>query len=285
VTSYFAHGREGFEGYGRWFWKTVLAGTAIWTVPGILFAPHLLGTLPFDMGLGALVAASVNLHHFILDGAIWKLRDGRIARILVRSEPEVEPGAAPIVAQPAWRPLRVALWATGAVSLGITLVHMVEDMRLQQGFSRANAGRVESALRHLSWVGLESAEQRIQLGRLLEGNGDRQSALAQYQRAAWIFPTPRAWRLTASLHEQSGDTEAALAAWQEIARLEPTKSRPLYRVGVLSLERGDLPRALAALTEATRLEPSNVKYRDALARARSLSDAREAAGGGSGDGG
>ncbi len=281
VTSYFAHGREGFEGYGRWFWKTVLAGTAIWTVPGLLFAPHLLGTLPFDMGLGALVAACVNLHHFILDGAIWKLRDGRIARILVRSEPELEPGAAPIVPSPAWRPLRVALWATGAVSLAITLVHMVEDTRLAQGLSHANAQRVESALRHLSWVGLESPEQRIRLGKLLEGKGDARSALAQYQRAAWIYPTARAYRLTASLQEQSGDTEAALAAWQEMARLAPTKARPRYRVGMLSLERGDLPRAVAALEEATRLEPSNVKYREALARARSLSDPREAAGGGS----
>jgi tetratricopeptide (TPR) repeat protein len=281
VTSYFAHAREGFEGYGRWFWKSVLAGTAIWTVPGLLFAPHLLGTLPFDMGLGALVAACVNLHHFILDGAIWKLRDGRIARILVRSEPEAEPGAAAIVPRPAWRPLRAALWATGAASLAITLVHMVEDTRLQQGLARANPARVESALRHLSWVGLESPEQRIRLGKLLEEKGDASRALAQYQRAAWIYPTPHAFRLTASLQEQSGDTEAALAAWQEMARLAPSKARPRYRIGMLSLERGDLPRALAALEDATRLEPSNVKYREALAQARSRSDAREAAGRGS----
>ena len=285
VTSYFARGRVGFEGYGRWFWKAVFAGTAIWTVPGLLFAPQLLGRLPFDLGLGALVAASVNLHHFILDGAIWKLRDGRIARILVRSEPELEPGATPIVPRTAWRPLRVALWATGAVSLGITLVHIVEETRLQLSLSRADTGRAQSALRHLSWVGLESADQRIRLGQLFEEKGDTQSALEQYQRSAWLFPTTRAWRLTANLHEQDGDTEAALAAWQEIARLAPTKSSPHYRVGLLSLERGDLPRALAALEEATRLAPSNLKYRDALARARSLSEDREAAGAGSGDSG
>jgi len=227
----------------------------------------------------------VNLHHFILDGAIWKLRDGRIARILVRSEAELEPGAAPSVARPAWRPLRVAMWATGAVSLGITLVHMVEETRLQQSLSRADAARAESALRHLTWVGLESADQRIRLGKLFEGNGDAQSALAQYQRSARLFPTVRAWRLSANLHEQGGDTEAALAAWQEMARLAPTKGRAHYRVGVLSLERGDLLRALAALAEATRLEPSNLEYRDALARARALSEEREAAGAGSGDGG
>ena len=32
-----------------------------------------------------LVASVVNLHHFVLDGAIWKLRDGRVARVLLRT--------------------------------------------------------------------------------------------------------------------------------------------------------------------------------------------------------
>jgi hypothetical protein len=36
------------------------------------------------MGLGLLTASIVNLHHFVLDGAIWTLRDGRVARMLLR---------------------------------------------------------------------------------------------------------------------------------------------------------------------------------------------------------
>jgi hypothetical protein len=41
-----------------------------------------LSPVPFDTGLLLLVNAAVNLHHFVLDGAIWKLRDGTVARIL-----------------------------------------------------------------------------------------------------------------------------------------------------------------------------------------------------------
>src|SRR5260221_1373726 len=36
-----------------------------------------------------LFTALVNIHHFILDGAIWKLRDKRIAGFLVNSRAEI----------------------------------------------------------------------------------------------------------------------------------------------------------------------------------------------------
>jgi hypothetical protein len=30
--------------------------------------------------------ALINIHHFLLDGAIWKLRDGRIAALLINTQ-------------------------------------------------------------------------------------------------------------------------------------------------------------------------------------------------------
>ena len=41
-----------------------------------------------------IVTAIVNIHHFVLDGAIWKLRDGRIAALLVDSRRRAAVGAA-----------------------------------------------------------------------------------------------------------------------------------------------------------------------------------------------
>ena len=79
VTSYYhRRDRPDSGGYGRYFLQALLAGTALWIVPGLLFAPELLGKVPYDAGLATLVASTINLHHFVLDGAIWKLRDGRI---------------------------------------------------------------------------------------------------------------------------------------------------------------------------------------------------------------
>ena len=92
-------------------------GAALWILPALLFAPGALGDLPYDAGLLVMIAAAVNVHHFILDGAIWKLRDGRIARILIRDpaqrgEPEVTPAATP-AARGGWlrTPAAVLIWS------------------------------------------------------------------------------------------------------------------------------------------------------------------------------
>jgi len=89
ITSYF-HGVEEGEvavsplvqrsGYIA---KAALSGFAIWIVPTVLFAPGYLGSLPAESGLALMVAAIVNLHHFVLDGAIWKLRDKSVSRVLI----------------------------------------------------------------------------------------------------------------------------------------------------------------------------------------------------------
>ena len=41
-----------------------------------------------------IVTAVVNIHHFVLDGALWKLRDRRIAALLVDSGHRAAAGAA-----------------------------------------------------------------------------------------------------------------------------------------------------------------------------------------------
>ena len=67
--------RSGAAGLGAggvvaWSGRALLCGAAIWVIPALLFAPGMLGRVPFESGLGLLVAAAVNLHHFVLDGAI-----------------------------------------------------------------------------------------------------------------------------------------------------------------------------------------------------------------------
>ena len=58
----------------------IAVGRALWRELVIGFAEQL-GSL--DVGFTQLAAlyAIVNIHHFVLDGAIWKLRDGRVARM------------------------------------------------------------------------------------------------------------------------------------------------------------------------------------------------------------
>jgi hypothetical protein len=268
VTSYYARRSEGWSGYGPFLLKAQLAGTALWTVPALLFAPGLLGRLPFDMGLGSLVAATVNLHHFILDGAIWKLRDGRIARVLLRAESAPRAGPEPVAPARAWRGLAPAVYAAGALSLAVTLLHYVEQERVRRGVAAGDSARVESAVARLAWLGRESPDLIATAGQLREARGDLPGARARYEESVALFPTPRALRLAADLYERQGDLPAALEAWMRVVELLPDRARPHYRVGALWLEQGDPARALGALGRAAELDPESALYREALERAR-----------------
>jgi len=100
VTAYFAR-QSGAQRSLRTFWgKATVAGAAVWTLPLLLFWQPGFALLSPDAGIFVLVAAFANLHHFVLDGAIWKLR-GPIARVLIQSPARGAAGAraAPPVAR------------------------------------------------------------------------------------------------------------------------------------------------------------------------------------------
>src|SRR6185369_4056563 len=160
ITSYYAVRTGGARRHAAFLVKSLLAGAAIWTIPALVFAPRALGRLPYDAGLALLVASFVNLHHFVLDGAIWKLRDGRIAKILLGGG-----GDAPVEPSPPNRARSVAFAVVGAACL---VVAVVGGWELEFGFNPAIArndrARAESAAARLAWIGRDSAEMHLQIG-------------------------------------------------------------------------------------------------------------------------
>jgi hypothetical protein len=96
VTSYYARREAESSSGGGWrpwsYAATLVAGGIALFVPGPWMASYL---LPFDFTTSVLIfTAVVNIHHFILDGAIWKLRDSRIAALLIDSERRASGSAA-----------------------------------------------------------------------------------------------------------------------------------------------------------------------------------------------
>jgi hypothetical protein len=116
ISTYFARSTGRTASNVSFYFKALMAGSVVWAVPLFLFAPGLLGQLPYDVGLLSVTTAMVNLHHFVLDGAIWRLRDSRIARILVKRDPE--PGA-PAVEPRRPSPLRWPVVTAGLASLAV----------------------------------------------------------------------------------------------------------------------------------------------------------------------
>jgi hypothetical protein len=186
ITSYYARRTSPGASPPRYLLQTLLAGALIWVVPSALFAPGLLGSVPFDAGLGALVAAAVNIHHFVLDGAIWKLRDGAIARVLLRPAPPAAAGGAarrPSVA--AW-----SVWALGAAAVVVLAWTPFEEVQGNRAAERGDLARLETAHRRLSWLGRESALTHATMAVALQRNGDlvaaeRHARAAQRLAADW----------------------------------------------------------------------------------------------------
>jgi hypothetical protein len=265
VTSYYAARAPGFRGYGPYLAHALWAGAALWVLPALVFAPDVLGRLPFELGLGALVAAVVNLHHFVLDGAIWKLRDGRIARVLIRSEPE-----APALPEPI-RPRRWAgpmLGAAGVVSVCVLLLATFEhEVGFRRALERGDFARGRRALVRLEQIGRASPALHFQLGRALASRGDRRGALHHYQRSLELHPTPEVWVAMAEELEAAGQLALADEALRQALDLSPQQAAIAYRSGRIALKRGDRARARSLFERALAIEPGRKLYQEALARA------------------
>jgi tetratricopeptide repeat protein len=250
ITAYYARREDPAMSYTSFFGKTAAAGIIVWTLPALAFAPGVLGSVPFDAGLALMVAAGVNLHHFILDGAIWKLRDGRIARILIRADGPVEgsPGAPPRSVWP-----RRLTWAIGALffvgSLGVILESYFGFTRAIEG-DRPDVARAERAVERLRLVGRDSSDLRTKLGIASARAGDLAATERNLRRALALRPNPLAWTTLGALHARRSEWDDAEKAYDQALGLDPDYPAALLYAGKLHLGRGDMVRAREMLEHA-----------------------------------
>lgn len=251
ITTYYGVATSTSQGKLQYLGKALLAGAAIWTLPTLIFAPGVLGSLPFDLGLGLLTAAVVNLHHFILDGAIWKLRDGPVARVLLRSRE----AAAPETAAPGRRWVAPVVWATGVVCVVATTLAFWEEAGLRRAAERNDVERMRTALRRVEWIGRETPKAHVALAKYALRNRDARGARRHYQAALDLYPTSSAWAGIASLDEDQNDFDAAAVAWEAARALDPDDAMLHYRLGLARLRLDEPERARQALARAAELAP------------------------------
>ncbi len=178
IASYYAKRDRAEPSLPRYYGRALLSGACLSTLPGLLVAPLLLSDLPWSKGLAMLSFACVNLQHFLLDGAVWKLRDGRVARILLRpASPAEAPGAAEPGRSRAW------LWYPfGALALAAMLTHLV----CVAATHSTNLALVERAAAALGWIRRESPELLGTLGDLYAEAGRLDAAEQSYRKALAI---------------------------------------------------------------------------------------------------
>jgi len=261
ITSYYARREATSDTQSRtwrplaYFGVLILGGIALF-VPGPWLASR---AFHHDFTASFLIfTALINIHHFILDGAIWKLRDGRIAALLLNSRGHVAAAASrtgdrlEVIWQ--WlignsvpsRVLRVGsvvlllLWGTVDQARYYLSLHS-DDLRDLQRAASLNS--FDSAL-------------QLRLARKEVNDGDTKQAEAALRRAVQINPVDPVARQTLLrfLIEQK-HFDQAFTVTEESLKYFPKDANLLVDRGVLEAQRGDANAARADWDRALILDP------------------------------
>lgn len=259
ITAYYARKDKRTALTSVFLGKALFAGAMIWVIPGLLFAPGALGRLPYDAGFALLIAAAVNVHHFILDGAIWKLKNGAIARILLR-DVSTETGAGSSrsgAGLSAMRPVagKLAFITVGLLCVGHNYYSSVATVALNRAWEQGDISQMSRSIRSLSWLGRDSATYDSRLGVLMAENGETGAAIMKGERAARLDPSQDTWGNLSVIYERAGNLGKSMLAAKQAVWLAPESGKLADRLQYL-LHRGlvqDADSRQTALTVAGEL--------------------------------
>lgn len=185
--------------------------------------------------------ALVNIHHFILDGAIWKLRDGRIASLLLSSQERIASAAS----EAGGSVITAARWLVGNTAAARVLRVSVAVVLLAWG--TVDQARYYFALHTENLADLERAAQldafdssvQVRLARRAMEDGQGQLAETAWRRAIQANPADPAPRhgLLQLLISQNRFDEAYQLTDASL-EFSPKDPNLLVDRGILAAQRG-----------------------------------------------
>lgn len=270
ITTYYA-GPKGGMARLRYYGRCVFAGSALWSLPAILYlwtglADSRFGGIRGGDNVGVLLAAMVNLHHFIIDGAIWKLRDGRVARALIRRD---RAAVDPAFDVPRRRWLMPALLVAGAAWTFSTVYVLFErDRSFVPAVERGDVAAGEASLARLEVVRRASLADYHRLASVAAQKKDPDSVLRILDAAIARHREPQSYQTKATYLESLGRVEEAIAVFRAGSEARPDDADMLLGAGRLLLQRGDAESAQAALERAKALAPTDRRIELLLERAQ-----------------
>ncbi len=272
ITSYFQRKEARAAGNSSWsfarYLLTLVAGGIALFVPGPWIVSRVFHT---DFGASFLTfTALVNLHHFLLDGALWKLRDSRIAKFLLNSQQ----GAASAEQHAESAVARGMRWIAGSSTPArairiLTLVLLL----VWGGFDRLHfyyanvAASLPALQRAAKWTPDDSTLQ-LRLARAEASAGDRQAALQSLRLASRV--NPRNLGVQQAYAEaliQAGHDADAYALYQKVLAFAPKDANALVNYGLLAHRLGHDAEAVDSWQRAVDVDPAQSNAQLYLAQA------------------
>lgn len=264
ITSYYAKREATGAGAGSWrpfaYLGVLIAGGIALFIPGPWLASYV---FHYDFTTSFLIfTALVNLHHFILDGAIWKLRDGRIASLLLHSRQQVAAAAGNtggwIASKARWFAGDTGQARALRISLAVALVALasVDRVRFLLTSGEGNLARVEKAVS----LNRYDSTAEMQLAKLELQAGKADAAIAAWKRAIAARPSDPVPRngLLQYLTDAQRFQEAYELAHAALQR-SPRDADLLVNYGLLAEKLGHREEAIASWQRALRVDPGQAR--------------------------
>lgn len=281
ITSYYQRKEARAAGQASWsfprYLLTLVAGGIALFIPGPWLASRLFHA---DFATSFLTfTALVNLHHFILDGKIWKLRDSRIGALLLNKGSE----SAAQDAQPS-RLSALFRWVAGTTAAArllrvtITLLLLLWGGMDQLHFYWANVSASLNSLQRATRMNPNDSASQTRLARVADLAGHRDLALSALQRAAEVSPG------NVGVQEEyaralilAGRNADAYEFYRKLLLRSPQNANALLNYGLLAQKLGHPDEAIDSWQRAVAADPMQTNAQLYLAQALEQSGELQAA--------
>jgi tetratricopeptide (TPR) repeat protein len=272
ITSYYQEREARAAGNAQWrfsrYLVTLIAGGIALFIPGPWIVSRLFHA---DFAASFLTfTALVNIHHFLLDGALWKLRDSRIAALLLDSRDKTADAGAS--AQN--RFLAATRWLAGPSASGralrIATVFVLFGWAAvdQLHFYWSSKADSITALQRAAKLNPDDSAVQMRLARAETSLGRHDAALAALQQAACVNPGNLSLQsaYVRGMIENGRDV-AAYEQYQKILTRWPRDADALINYGLLAHRLGHDEEAVDSWQRAVDAHPAQSNAQLYLAQA------------------
>lgn len=271
ITSYYQEKEARAAGLTSWnfprYLLTLIAGGIALFIPGPWLASRLFHA---DFAASFLTfTALVNIHHFILDGAIWKLRDSRIASLLLNRKDETaraESNRGTLATLFVW--LTGTSAAARALRVSLILLFLLWGCLDQLHYYWANVSANLNSLQRAARLNPNDSAMQSRLASAADAAGNRDLALSSLERAAELNPA------NAGLQEAyahglivAGRLADAYSVYGNLLSYSPQNANALVNYGLLAQRMGHPEEAVDSWQRAVAADPMQSNAQLYLAQA------------------